>query len=50
MKKEGVSPILRSVREEVTRVLLKAEVLIRWQAVDGHSMQRGLEKGSQANA
>lgn len=50
MKKEGVSPILRSVREEVTRVLLKAEVLIRWQAVDGHSMKRGLEKGSQANA
>ena len=50
MKKEGVSPILRSVRGEVTWVLLKAEVLIRWQMVGGHPMQRGLDMGSQANA
>ena len=31
-------------------MLLKAEVLIRWQMVGGHPMQRGLDMGSQANA
>lgn len=40
LEKGSGCSILRGVRNGITRVLLKVEMLIRWQGADGHVMKR----------
>lgn len=49
MREEGVSPILRGVGEEVTvcRMLLKAEMLIRWRRWTDFPKRDSERKGEQ---